>query len=219
MDRYIATELCRGTLMHYINGTYEGPELISDLEILHQTIRGLTYLHGLKIVHGSIQPSHILIFVPEGRNDGPQIKLAGFGLSRLVLDDGTVDDLADIPDETESIIEREWIAPEINDEFSNNRCDFRGDIWALGCIFGYTLCGGKHPYGEDPIDRPVFILDKMPMLMVQEHLKRPYSKDVEAFQLIKSMLEIEPAIRPTVEATQESILLLLKKVMKLYQEI
>ena len=55
--------------------------------------------------------------------------------------------------------------------------------------------------------------------MVQENLKRPYSKDVEAFQLIKSMLEVEPAVRPTAEATQESILLLLKKVIKLYKEI
>ncbi len=211
--------------MDYFHGPYEGPEFESEIEILSQVTQGLAYLHGLKIVHGSMRPSHILIFVPERRNDEPQIKLAGFSHSKVLIDDVTVEDSFQVltkstvegvktndPNEIQLILSRDWLAPEIE---NINNCDYRGDIWALGCIFGYTLCGGKHPYGENPFERPCLIIHKMPMLMVQENLKRPYSKDVEAFQLIKSMLEVEPESRPTVEVVEKIISQFLKKVTSL----
>ena len=64
---------------------------------------------------------------------------------------------------------------------------------------------GKHPFGNDYIDeRIVRIIRKEPMLLVQDNLKKSYSRDGVAFALIQSMLEIEPSKRPTITDVEES---------------
>ena len=110
----------------------------------------------------------------------PQIKLADFGLSKLLKSDRT--------DFTNSNMNPEadgtacWTSPELFDH-STNRCDFQVDIFPLGCIFGYTLSGGKHPFGDDhPYAISSKIIRKEAMLMVQQDLKEPL-----AFKLIQNI--------------------------------
>lgn len=67
--------------------------------------------------------------------------------------------------------------------YKSNRFDFEVDIWALGCIFRYTLSGGKHPFGDDPDNRAVLIKEKKSTLMVREDLKGAYSNDCVALGL------------------------------------
>ncbi len=120
------------------------------------------------------------------------MKLADFGMSRI-LEAGKEDftnSCASNPKGT-----RGWMAPEV---YEFDRFDFRVDVWALGLIFGYTLSGGKHPFGNDCNERIVRIRRKEPMLMAKEDLKKGYSRDGVAFQLIESMLEVNPSKRPTV---------------------
>lgn len=63
------------------------------------------------------------------------------------------------------------------------------DIFALGLVFGYTLSGGKHPFGNDSDEWVMRIKNKAPMKMVRNHLREPYSSEGdEAYDLIKSML-------------------------------
>ncbi len=102
---------------------------------------------------------------------------------------------------------RGWMAPEL---FEEERIDyFKVDIWALGCIFAYTLTwAGEHPFGDDIDKRIDRIIKKEPMLLVQEDLNvlrwiLP-SKCSEVFELIKSMLDVNPTIRPTVDAVLEN---------------
>jgi len=88
------------------------------------------------------------------------MKLADLGISKILQagkHDFTNTNLTD-PTGTKG-----WMAPEV---YESNRFDFKVDIWALGCIFGYTLSGGKHPFGEDPDNRSVQIKTKKPMLRV-----------------------------------------------------
>jgi len=86
-----------------------------------------------------------------------------------------------------------WTSPELYDH-STNRYDFQVDIFPLGCIFGYTLSGGKHPFGDDhPHVISSRIIRKEAMLMVQQDLKEPL-----AFKLIQSMVDMDPGKRPTV---------------------
>ena len=63
---------------------FTGP-LPSELEVLYQIADGLAFLHSKKIVHGDIKPENILIFPGDnGKPDqGPQMKLTDFGLSKL----------------------------------------------------------------------------------------------------------------------------------------
>jgi len=90
---------------------------------------------------------------------------------------------------------RGWMAPEV---FQLDRPDSKVDIFPLGCIFAYTLSGGKHPFGDDPDKISVLIKQRNPMLLVEEDLREPYSGDGVAFKLIESMLQMDPSKRPTV---------------------
>jgi len=185
-------------LKEYVNEEYQGPKFEGgEWQILFQITQGLEHLHKLEIVHRDIKPTNILIFVKgsdRARNTNkPQIKLADFSISKFLKidkDDFTNTNVSN-PSGTKG-----WMAPEV---YESNRIDLKVDIWALGCIFGYTLSGGKHPFGDDIIRRIFRIIEKEPMVMVQEDLKEPYnSKDGIAFELIQSMLNLEPTTRPNV---------------------
>lgn len=70
----------------------------------------------------------------------------------------------------------------------------------------YTLSGGKHPYGDD-FKRIIRIIQGKPLVLAQADLKKVSIKEAGvAFELIKSMLEVEPEKRPTVMDVLDSIL-------------
>jgi len=122
----------------------------------------------------------------------PQMKLADFGLSRVLN--------FNAKDFTNTSVSnpmgtRGWMAPEV---YHLNRFNFKVDIFPLGCIFGYTLSGGKHPFGDDPDLRIGRIRQKKAMIMVENDLKCE-ADSVEAFKLIKAMLQMEPVNRPTAD--------------------
>lgn len=197
----------------------------NEIEILYQITLGLQYLHTLGIVHRDIKPSNILIFVPSAEdNDGadakyiePRMKLADFGLCKIlnqqmsnkeeVESDSHMMKLIDVnkKDFTNTSLtnprgSRGWMPPEV---YFLDRFDFAVDIWALGCIFAYTLTWGEHPFGDDIDERSDRIIKKEPMLLLQEDLnKNPFMSSItksKAYELIKSMLDVDPTIRPSVD--------------------
>ncbi len=178
----------------------QGLSFENGKEILRQVTRGLSYLHEKKIVHRDIKPSNILVFVSK-RKVKPVIKLADFGISKMLKEDKL--DVA-YTSLTNPNGARGLMPPEV---YEFERVDFSVDVWALGCIFAYTLSAGKHPFGDDPDQRTHLIKNKEPIILKQENLKEPYSKDPFAFDLIKSMLETDPSKRPTVTDVQNSFLL------------
>ena len=89
--------------------------------------------------------------------------------------------------------------------------DFKVDVWALGCIFAYTLSGGKHPFADDN-KRVIRIMNKKPMVLGQKDFKKPYSNDPSIFLLIKSMVSVEPVNRPEITDVLKSVFLLKDKV-------
>jgi len=177
----------------FFNGKYDGLEkgIITKKEILRQVTKGLAHLHKLGIVHRDVIPSNILIFEPDSEvcYNKPQMKLAGFDISKMLMPerghDFTKKSVTN-PSGTWG-----WIAPECYKEV---RYDFKVDVWALGCIFGYTLSGGKHPFGDDLITRIDRIRKKKVMLLTKKDLMM----EDKSFELIKSMLMVDPKSRPTV---------------------
>jgi len=165
--------------------------------MLHQVTLGLAYLHGKKVIHRDIKPSNILIYIPENKKEieQPQLKLADFGICSTLIKDNR------------EFMKREeknpygtqgWIAPEL---FDSEELDFPVDIFALGCIFAYTLTvGGKHPFGANPLEQYIRILDKKPPLFYSNAFKKPYSSSTIAFELIEWMIKIDPKERPEIDA-------------------
>lgn len=162
--------------------------------MLLQMTQGLAHLHHNEIVHRDIKPNNILISVLEGSDKPePQIKLADFGISKALK--------ADRKDYTNTSVTNPsgtmgWMAPEL---YECDRFDFKLDIFPLGCIFAYTLTGGKHPFGFDLDKRISRIRDKEAMVFSPGDFTGSYSRDfdTEAFKLIESMLEMKPENRPT----------------------
>lgn len=144
------------------------------------------------MIHRDITPKNILIFVPDDEGAKlmlkPLVKLADFGLSKLLKpkqDDITNSNVTN-PSGT-----RGWMAPEM---YKSTRYNFKVDIFPLGCIFAYTLNGGKHPFGDDADERSYKIKNQISMQLVLDD-----SKNDSAFELIQSMIEFEPQKRPTSE--------------------
>jgi len=178
---------------------------VSDWEILRQITKGLKYLHELEIVHRDIKPTNILI----GSNGtNPVMKLADLSVSKVLQADRTDFTNTSVTNPSGS---RGWIAPEV---YECDRFDFKVDIWALGCIFGYTLAkGNKHPFGEDLDKRVVLIKDKKPMILVTKDLKDSYSKDDVTIKLIQSKLRVDPSRRPTIKSIKKSAFFLFDLVL------
>ena len=178
---------------YYVKGKYNGTKFENKEEILSQITQGLVYLHKLEIVHRDIKPSNILIFVPDGRGTKPIMKLADFGISKMLKADENnfTNTSTENPNGTNG-----WMPAEV---YKKQRLDFKVDVWALGCIFVYTLWEGKHPFGEDVITRIDLIRKEQSMLVNRRDAKRPYKWDFQAFAVIKSMLRTDPSKRPTVK--------------------
>ncbi len=177
----------------YVKGNYKGPEIGDEKEILHQITQGLAYLHRIGIVHRDIKPNNIFIWVPSTENAQdllkPKMKLADFGLSKFKkMEDGEEFSTLTYPHGAKG-----WMAPELlirSSRVENKTISygFSVDIFPLGCVFGYTLSeGGKHPFGNDPIEQDLTSAD----------LKVPYCYDEFVIPLIQSMVLMDPDQRPT----------------------
>ncbi len=175
-----------------IKKTYKGPQFKDERKILHEVTKGLAYLHGLEVVHGDIKPSNIFIFVSElGKMT---VKLADFGLYIVLIEDQRHFMDSKI---TERNRTSGWMAPEVIHQY--DQFTFKADIFPIGCIFAYTLSGGKHPFGEDAYAIFIRIVKQEPMLLKRHDLKEPYSNNSIAFDLITTMVKMNASKRPTAE--------------------
>ena len=225
--RYIGMELCSGyTLNDLVKGKYEGPKLGTKREVLHQIISGLEYLHEKNVVHRDIKPQNILISKPISDKAPPLIKLADFGLSRNSKAAKRRQSDDDYPIDYRQLDERfnshftqisgtpGWMAPEYaeNMESQNYAQQHQirltqpvrsaADIFSSGCVFGFFLSDGLHPFGPGNL-RVHRIENGEPMMTVDD-----LNGDRAAFELIQSMVHPDPSQRPTATQVKERIQLL-----------
>ena len=189
-------ELCRGTLKDVINGTYyNGEQEIENLsdkrKILWQVTEALAHLHSLGIVHRDIKPNNILISIPVGTVKAA-VKLADFGLSKMIKLDAM--DYSNSASET-APGNRCWMAPELLE--NEDTYTKAVDIFALGLIFGFTLTGGKHPFGDISITLRRRNISNEHFEISSEYLKG--TDFLSAHQFIVSMLQYEPSKRPLID--------------------
>ncbi|KAJ7894151.1 kinase-like domain-containing protein [Mycena leptocephala] len=114
----------RGSVLKYVEEhSPHSPASLYAMNLLHDVIRGLEYLHSENVVHGDLCGRNILI-----DKDG-RARLSDFGLASFI------DSETSIKSSTRGGSTR-WMAPELL--LPPPECPFRrtsaSDIWAFGCV-------------------------------------------------------------------------------------
>ncbi|KAM7192149.1 hypothetical protein V8F20_008984 [Naviculisporaceae sp. PSN 640] len=225
---YIALELCQASLADVIQKPQNFRELAQAGErnmpyVLYQIASGLAHLHDLRIVHRDLKPQNILVNM--GKNGHPRLLVSDFGLCKkleggqssfgattahaagttgwrapeLLLDDDNpglgASDSMTLTDPGSSM-------PSGSGSFGPGAPNARRvtraiDIFSLGLVFFYVLTKGNHPFDcGDRYMREVNIRKGAYNLDLLESLG---DFAYEARELIGSMLNANPKLRPTVK--------------------
>ncbi|MGZ4847217.1 MAG: serine/threonine-protein kinase [Halobacteriota archaeon] len=125
---HLESELCDDSVeREMIRGTIG---LGRAVEIVTQIGRGLSYAHKLKVLHGDIKPSNMLI-------KDNVVKISDWGLSKIKTEHSV----------SITGVTLQYAAPEeLSGQFGG--ADERTDIYQLGVMF-YQLVTGQLPFGED----------------------------------------------------------------------
>lgn len=206
---YLVLELMEGgELFHQIvKLTYFSENL--SRHVIVQVAEGIRYLHEEKgVVHRDIKPENLLFepitFIPSknpkvpGPNDEfkedegefipglggggiGKIKIADFGLSKIVWDEQTMTPCGTVG----------YTAPEI---VKDERYSKSVDMWALGCVLYTMLCGFPPFYDESIND----LTDKV--VKGQYTFLSPWWDDISASSkdLISNLLAVDPEKRYTI---------------------
>ena len=151
---YLLLDLCEETLKDMVNS--QTAEFMSDHgpRMIKEILTGLEFLHSRGIVHRDLKPSNVLVDI-EG-----QMKLADFGISRVLNEDETT--VFTDPKGTQG-----WMPAEVIEAMNHGRkCRFKkkSDMQVTGMMAFFVLTKGEHPFGEGS-DRMRNILKGNPVLL------------------------------------------------------
>ena len=189
---YFVTELCAVNLQDLVTNNYMhmAPALIDirPEEILRQILKGVHHLHLLKVVHGNLKPSNILVSCPKG-DLGPMIKVADFGLCHHTKEYGG-NEQRFLPAYTEG-----WFCP-FDPMDEKGRRTYSFDIFPLALLFGIVASKGVHPHEinlEEAIRR---IQNQQPMTLTLDKVDENL-RSASFWDLINKMLSYDATKRPS----------------------
>ena len=134
-NSYLILELCNnGDLSQFQKGIGEEQTII----YLRQIVKALKVLHEYNIVHRDLKPANIFL------SSDSKIKLGDFGLARTVNFENVAETYVGTPF---------YMSPEVLlvRSNTNERYNFKADIWSLGCIV-YELILGERPFQVRELD-------------------------------------------------------------------
>ncbi|CAA7026623.1 unnamed protein product [Microthlaspi erraticum] len=125
----------KGSLHDALLGGHVFSELMIS-SLAYRVLQGLRYLQEMRIVHGDIKPSNLLI------NEKGEVKIADFGASRIIAGGDYVSNGTCVYMNPERLDQEKWGFGEVG---------FAGDVWSSGvvvleCYLGkypLTKVGGK----------------------------------------------------------------------------
>ncbi|XP_045460826.1 tyrosine-protein kinase Src42A-like [Harmonia axyridis] len=128
---YIITELMRnGSLQEYIQGKKKTLQLAQLIDMAAQIASGMAYLETMNYIHRDLAARNVLV------SDTAEVKIADFGLARLIKDD-------EYEARVGARFPIKWTAPEaaIYSVFS-----IKSDVWSFGILLTELVTYGKTPY-------------------------------------------------------------------------
>ena len=143
----------------------------------HQVVQAVEYLHSRGVCHRDIKPGNILLVE---RSDRSLLKLADFGVSKLLSDSTVMNTLVGTP---------HYIAPEV---IAAGRHPWdcytvRSDCWSLGVLL-YQLLSGEKPFRRMQDRPPVTVQIQQGHYDIRDPLWDGVS--LEAKQLVAALLQV-----------------------------
>ncbi|KAM6579271.1 hypothetical protein CsatA_003045 [Cannabis sativa] len=159
------------------------------VKLMRDIVKGVEYLHSLKIMHRDLKPSNILIFKEEEEDE------SGISICAKICDMGISKPL---PYNRSSITNtsygtKGWQPPErINIHDQTNKISTAVDMFSLGCVLSFCITEGRsHPFDtRDGRDRNSNIADDKKDLKFLSYFG-------EAEDLISKLISKDPKSRPT----------------------
>ena len=178
---FIVTEFIDGVTLHkYFKKKKVVFTESEACPIMFQIAKGIKYLHKYGIVHRDLKPENIMI---TKQNGSDIIKIMDFGLSKIVSpQEKLVDGYGTLS----------YVSPEVLLRVPYNK---EVDLWSLGIILFYMLCGHLPFKGNNQSAVADKIVNEE--LVFDDREWKKMSKDVK--KLINSCLIKEPDERITIE--------------------
>ncbi|EZA55816.1 hypothetical protein DMN91_011664 [Ooceraea biroi] len=180
--------------------------LVQVKTYMKMLLEGIAYVHGKNIIHRDLKPANLLI------SDSGILKIADFGLSRLMWKDG-------MKPYSHQVATRWYRAPELL--YGARYYTSAIDMWSIGCIFCEMLNTSPLFPGETDIEQLAIVLkflgsptsESWPELTTLPDYNKitfPYHKGTtwesviqdappEAIDLIRQILIYNSSKRPTAE--------------------
>jgi eukaryotic-like serine/threonine-protein kinase len=138
---YLVMELLAGETLGALL-TRRRPALDEALAILDPVCRALEAAHAKGIVHRDLKPDNV--FLVEVRDEPPRVKLLDFGIAKLLHDDTRLErtEIGDV------IGTPRYLSPE--QARAVDEIDHRADVYSLGVMAFYMVCGRLPFVDEDP---------------------------------------------------------------------
>lgn len=171
-----------GDLLYRIQRHSSKGTRFSEKEIWHyfvQTVRGLKALHDMKILHRDIKSANIYLTA-----DGVA-KLGDMNVSKVVKNE-----MAYTQTGTPY-----YASPEV---WRDLPYDYKSDMWSLGCVL-YEMCALRPPFVAESMK------DLYRRVTKGEYVGVPIVYSTELSNLVRRLLQVAPARRPTCDQVLESV--------------